>query len=42
MTKANKTKYARRAILFSLTALLLLGVDLDVDVTINPLFGLLG
>lgn len=42
MTKANKTKYARRTGLISLVALVLLGVDLDVDVTLNPLFGLLG
>jgi hypothetical protein len=40
MTTKRRNVY--RAVLVAVAAVALLGIDLDVDVTLNPLFGLLG
>jgi hypothetical protein len=38
----TKRRNMLRAAIAALSALVLLGVDLDVDIALNPLFGLLG
>ena len=38
----NTRTFLVRASVVALAALVLLGVDLDVDMTLNPVFGLLG
>jgi hypothetical protein len=40
MTKKQRNVY--RAVLLTVATVALLGIDLDVDVTLNPLFGLFG